>query len=124
MSNHTQQTKLARVLPRLHWCAVFLLVCAIILWFIAPATPAYLLMFAVVGVLWSVTVVWMWRIWSIVGNLAAMFVFAISYLLPAKVFSVSSQVGELQGLFLAFSIAAFLLWVFRARVIRYARLER
>lgn len=101
-----------------------MLVFAMTLWCVTPATPTYLLMFAAVGVLWSVTVVWMWRMWSVIGTVAAMFIFAVGYLLPPTLFSVSSQVGELQGLFLAFSIAAFLLWIFRTRVIRYARLEQ
>lgn len=124
MFDRAQQSKIVRALPRLHWCAALLLVCAAVLWFVDSAAAAYLLMFAGVGVLWFVTVVWMWRMWSFVGNLAAMFVFAIGYLLPPRVFSVSSQVEEIQGLFLAFAVTAFLLWTFRTRVIRYARLER
>lgn len=123
MTDREQKQQMARVLPRLHWCAVLLLVCAIGFWFIAPAVPAYLLTFAVVGVLWAMTVVWMWRMWSVVGTLAAMLIFAFGYLLPPRLFSVSSQIGELQGLFLAFSVAAFLLWVFRRQVVRYARLK-
>jgi hypothetical protein len=124
MSDRTSRGKIARWLSRLHWCAALLLVCATVFWLIEPATPAYLLMYAAVGVLWSLTVAWMWRMWSVIGNLAAMFVFAIGYLLPPKLFSVSSQIGELQGLLLAFSISAFSLWIFRARVICYARLSR
>ena len=124
MTDREQKEKMARVLPRLHWVAVLLLVCAMGSWLIAPAVPAYLLTFAAVGVLWAVTVVWMWRMWSVVGTLAAMLVIAFGYLLPPRLFSVSSQIGELQGVFPALSVATFLLWMFRRQVVRYARLER
>jgi len=119
----SERAKIARTLPKCHYIALALFALALALWLIHPSPVLYLLSFSVLGVLWFGAVIWMWRMWRFLATIAAMLAFAL-YQLPERLFDLPTQVQELQGILLAFSIVAFLLFLFRDAVIRYARLHQ
>jgi hypothetical protein len=118
----TQRKQIVRTLPICHRIAAGLFLVSLLLWLVDPGPAMYLLASALLGVLWFGAVVWMWRMWCFVANLAAMFAFAL-YLVPERLFHPLSQVQEVQGGLLAFSIVSILLYVFRDAVVRYGRLH-
>jgi hypothetical protein len=114
---------MAKALQKSQYAALALFLAAFLLWLRDPSPVLYLLSFSVLGFVWFVAVIWMWRMWHIVATIVAMFAFAL-YQLPQRLFDLPTQAQELQGVLMALSIVAVLLYLFRDAVIRYARLHK
>ena len=105
------------------WLCVALAV-AVTLFSIHSAPALYLVVMAVLGFLWGGLQAFSWRMEKMILQLLVVVFVAGSSTLAERLFHLTSQFQNVQGLLLAFASAGVLFAVFENRIAEFSRLEK
>jgi dolichyl-phosphate-mannose--protein O-mannosyl transferase len=96
---------------------------AVTMFFIHSAPALHLVVMAVLGFLWGGLLAFSWRMEKMILQLLVIVFVAGSSTLAERLFQLTSQFQNVQGLMLAFASAGVLFAVFQRRIAVFARLE-
>ena len=106
---------------RIWLCAA--LTVAVTMFFIHSAPALYLVVMAALGFLWGGLLAFSWRMEKMILQLLVIVFVAGSSTLADRLFHLTSQFQNVQGLMLAITSAGILFAVFQNRIAVFARLE-
>ncbi len=99
-------------------------VAALVLYLLDPAPITYLLVMSLLGLVWAMFIALSWRTerWSI--HILFMFTVALGIELSERIFPLSSQAQDLQGVLIAFGSSGALFALIPRKIIKFSRLPR